>query len=65
MNGLIYAVDSSDFDRIGNRETAKKLHGIIQDEQMSGVQQAIIANKQNLPHAYRCNALIEKLKLNQ
>lgn len=59
--GLLYVVDSSDRERLG--EAAEELHSILADDNMRACPVVIIANKQDLPNAASCTEIVERLNL--
>ena len=62
-DGLFYVIDSTDRERI--TESAEELHGILKHDKMHGVPVVIIANKQDLPNAYSCSELVQKMGLEE
>ena len=59
--GLIFAVDSSDVDRID--EAAETLRGLLSCEEMKGAPLLVYANKQDLPNALSVPQLTDRLGL--
>ncbi|KAJ3107823.1 hypothetical protein HDU97_003171 [Phlyctochytrium planicorne] len=62
-NGLIFVVDSSDKDRMG--EAKDELHRIYDNPEMSKCPLLVIANKRDLPGAMNENQIRMVLKLDQ
>lgn len=61
--GLVYVVDSSDKERIN--ESRDELFWILDSEEMKGVPVVILANKQDLRHAFSTAEISSKLGLPQ
>jgi len=62
-NALLFVVDSSDLDRIG--EAAGELERLMEEEELRTAKVLIIANKQDLPQALPVEQLTEELRLDR
>ena len=60
--GLIYVVDSSDKERIS--ESKDELFWILDSDDMENVPVVVLANKQDIPNAYKPHEVCEKLGMN-
>ncbi|CAG9319160.1 unnamed protein product [Blepharisma stoltei] len=60
-DGLIFVIDGTDRDRIG--EANDELHKIFDSEDMKEIPLLIFANKQDLPGAMRVSEIVERLNL--
>lgn len=61
--GLIFVVDSSDKERIGEAEL--ELKKLLNEDELQNVILLVIANKQDMPEALSASEIREKLKLNE
>eukprot|EP01135_Chromosphaera_perkinsii_P006533 Nk52_evm5s539 gene=Nk52_evmTU5s539 len=61
--GLIFVVDSADYDRID--EARQELHRIMNDREMKDAIILIFANKQDLPNVMKPQEITERLGLNR
>ncbi|CAF1021065.1 unnamed protein product [Adineta steineri] len=59
--GLIFAVDSNDRERIG--EASEELQRMLEDDELKGVSLLIFANKQDIPNVMNTTEITEKLGL--
>ncbi|EJD39140.1 ADP-ribosylation factor 2-like protein [Auricularia subglabra TFB-10046 SS5] len=58
---LVYVVDSNDSERV--EETADVLHQMMLYDELKDVALLVLANKQDLPHAFNTTQLVDKLRL--
>lgn len=61
LPGLVYVVDSTDRERLG--ESAEELHKLLSEDSMRRVPVVVMANKQDLPMAMNPAELIDVLGL--
>lgn len=57
--GIIFTVDSSDKDRL--QESSKRLHKILEEDELRGAVVLIFANKQDLPIIIKTSEIIQIL----
>ncbi|RZC37603.1 Arf, G-alpha, Ras and/or Gtr1 RagA domain containing protein [Asbolus verrucosus] len=60
--GIIFVVDSSDRDRIG--EAAKELKSLLLESELESAALLVLANKQDLPISMTAAEIAEKMQLN-
>ncbi|CAK8684711.1 ADP-ribosylation factor 3-like [Clavelina lepadiformis] len=61
VQGLIYVVDSNDWERI--EEAREELHSLLEEDDLKDCKLLVFANKQDLPNAMRTGEVREKLNL--
>lgn len=62
-NFVIYMVDSSDQEAVERSES--QLDSLIKDEELKGVPILVVANKEDLPGAYKKNEIEARLRLKE
>ncbi|EPY24443.1 Arf/Sar family, other [Strigomonas culicis] len=62
-NGVIFVVDSSDTDRIGDAK--QELESLLQNEELKNAVLLVFANKQDAPNALSTTAVTEKMELSK